>query len=157
MHWQNAKLLLSLFFPWAPELLVCTCLLLSQTLFWEKTTQSRSWENIFGSCKYKQIKNITDVKPYCVVKMNVSGNRLLLTKPTGVLHPSLGPPAQDTHEVRAAPGKWLKAWNTFPMRKMRELWCSSPWGDNLVAFQYCKRAYKKHLETLFNETCGDKT
>lgn len=105
MHWQNAKLLLNLFFSWAPELLVCTCLLLSQTLFWEKTTQSRSQESIFSSCQYKQIKNVTDVKPYCVVKMNVSENRLLFTKPAGVLDPTLGPPAQDTHQVRAAPGK----------------------------------------------------
>lgn len=51
------------------------------------------------------MKNITDVKPHCVVKMNVSENRLLFTKPPGVLHPTLGPPAQDTDEVRAAPGK----------------------------------------------------
>lgn len=109
MHWQNAKLLLSLFFSWAPELLVCTCLLLSQTLFWETTTQSGAQESIFGSYKYKQMKNITDVKPHCVGKMHVSENRLLFTKPARVLDPTLGPPPQDTHEVRAAPGKWLKA------------------------------------------------
>lgn len=96
------------------------------------------------------MKNITDVKLYCVVKMNMNENRLLFRKPTGVLHPVLGPLAQDTHEVRAAPGKLLKAWNTFSMMKMRELWCSSPrrtegsGGDNLVAFQYLKGAYKKH-------------
>lgn len=93
--------------------------ILSQTLFWEKTTQRGSQESIFGSCKYEQMKNITDVKPCCVVKMNVSENRLLFTKSTRVLHPTRGPPAQDTHEIRAAPGKWLKAWNTFPMRKMK--------------------------------------
>lgn len=98
--WKNAlaerKVISQPVFFWAPELLVCTCLLLSQTLFWEKTTHGGSRESIFGSCKYKQMKNITDVKPCCVVKMNVSENRLLFTKLTGVLHPTLGPPAQDT-------------------------------------------------------------
>lgn len=59
------------------------------------------------------MKNITEVKPYCVAKMNVNENRLLFTKPTGVLHQTLGAPAQDRHEVRAGSGRLSEGWNMF--------------------------------------------
>lgn len=125
---------------------------------WEKTTHSGSWKSIFGSCKHAQMRNITEVKPYCVAKMNGSENGIAFIKPTAVLHPTLGPPR---HEVRSGPGKWWEDW-THCLRRQAERAGFVHRGEQKApekpscGLSILKGGFYKRLR-YFNRACIDRT